>query len=364
MRDSSKEVGLRFKDLLTICVLSLTALPARGEEMSAARIEAAALAPITDQISFDRASREAILAYARALIEREEGPMEERAKVGKFLDRSWRELLDNYRRALATCSTCESVNTTGELRDLAARSRTMPGREAFYRTYLAEQSRLASLFPKVTSEIDVFNDNEITGSAFSDMTFLWTFDDGPGGRGGHTDRLIEVMNHAGLHGIFFALGERLDARRKAGDDLVGLYENQCLGSHGETHRSHAKWPEWQTSVTDSLAKAKSAAPASYVTAFRPPYGQRTADSGGFFRRHGIELVLWNIDSQDWQKQIDAQSAADRVIALMLLRRKGIILFHDIHPKARTAVPLIVQALKATQVKWMDCRHLPKANGAL
>jgi hypothetical protein len=37
---------------------------------------------------------------------------------------------------------------------------------------------------------------------------------------------------------------------------------------------------------------------------------------------------------------------------MLLWRKGIILFHDVHPKAEIAVPAINEYFKDCPVKWL------------
>ncbi|MDR3087982.1 MAG: polysaccharide deacetylase family protein [Azoarcus sp.] len=349
--------------LFGFCVLSAVALWAYGAsaDMTVARIDRNAYAPITDQASFDRASRQAILAFAKELsvYEREPGAARNTAtgSTGALIHRFWNDLLLNYKYALKTCSDCESVSTITDLRNLADKSQSDSMMSVFYKTYLLEQTRLASLFPRISSEIDVFNDNEITGSSFNDMEFLLSFDDGPTEKNGSTDRLIESLNRLNVHAVFFALGERLNARQKSTGDLANVYINQCLASHGQTHQSHAKLADWQTSVLGSLATAKTSAPAAFVNAFRPPYGQRKADSGNFFKQHNIKVVLWDIDSQDWQKQISAQNAADRIISLMLLRRKGIILFHDIHPKAFTAISEIVLTLKNTDIKWLDCKGI-------
>jgi peptidoglycan/xylan/chitin deacetylase (PgdA/CDA1 family) len=339
-----------------------------GAEMTVARIDRSAYAGITDQASFDRASRQAILAFTRELIAYENMVVAQKhrdrddlAGVERLLDRFWKELLANYQSALKTCADCEAAGTSDELRHLAAKAQVEPALREFYKAYLFEQFRLGALFQKVSSEIDVFNDNEITGAAFGDMAFLLSFDDGPSDRNGSSDRLIESLNRLGLHAVFFALGERLSLRQGKSGDLAKLFANQCLASHGQTHQSHAKLKEWQASVLDSLAMAKSAAPDAFANAFRPPYGQRRADSGDFFRRHGVKVVLWNIDSQDWHKKISAQDAVDRVVSLMLLRRKGIILFHDIHAKASVAIPRIFQTLENTAIQWLDCRNSPYGN---
>ncbi|MEI8394432.1 MAG: hypothetical protein WCF85_06835 [Rhodospirillaceae bacterium] len=42
--------------------------------------------------------------------------------------------------------------------------------------------------------------------------------------------------------------------------------------------------------------------------------------------------------QDWNGSVTADEAAQRVSILMRVWRRGVILFHDIHPKAARAVP--------------------------
>jgi len=359
----------KWRESIVLCLTCMAMSLAQGAEMPLAKIERDALPPLADQAAFDRASRQAILSYARELASYERAfraDVEFSAQikqhrvdpipVRRFINRTWQELLNNYRQALKTCGDCAPVATIDDLRRLADEAQIPAAQQAFYETYFAEQSRLGNLFRTTSSEIDTFNDNEIDGSTFADMSFMFSFDDGPSDQYGNTDRLIESLHRLDLHAVFFALGEKLVGRQGSKGDLAPLYANQCLASHGQKHQSHAKIADWQTSVLGSLDVAKAAAPEAWVAAFRPPYGQRKSDSGDFFKQHGIKVVLWNIDSQDWQKNIDAEHAANRVVALMLLKRKGIVLFHDIHAKAIVAVPGVVKALENTGVKWLDCRN--------
>jgi peptidoglycan/xylan/chitin deacetylase (PgdA/CDA1 family) len=91
-----------------------------------------------------------------------------------------------------------------------------------------------------------------------------------------------------------------------------------------------------------------------VAWFRPPYGQRLADSGSFFQQQQLHVGLWNIDSQDWSNKVSADAAGQRVLTLMLLWRRGVILFHDIHNKAQVAVPWLLQASQGSGLSWQNC----------
>ncbi|HTN30412.1 MAG TPA: hypothetical protein VL178_06210 [Pseudomonas sp.] len=45
-----------------------------------------------------------------------------------------------------------------------------------------------------------------------------------------------------------------------------------------------------------------------------------------------------------------------MLALMLIKRRGVLLFHDVHGKARDALPTVFAAL-GEAVSWPDCREL-------
>ena len=95
-------------------------------------------------------------------------------------------------------------------------------------------------------------------------------------------------------------------------------------------------------------------PALYRPHFRPPYGQRTPESGSYFQKESLRVSLWNIDSQDWNANVGGTAAGDRVLTLMLLWRRGTILFHDVHPKAATAVPRLLDATRDAGLIWDGC----------
>jgi peptidoglycan/xylan/chitin deacetylase (PgdA/CDA1 family) len=116
-------------------------------------------------------------------------------------------------------------------------------------------------------------------------------------------------------------------------------------------------PQWQASIASSSQLIHDTLADSYVPAFRPPYGQRPPDSGPYLRRRGLKLILWNIDSLDWNDSLSADDVEQRVMSLMLLWRRGIILFHDLHPRARMVVPRLVSWLARDDIAWVDCHQV-------
>ncbi|WP_211215083.1 polysaccharide deacetylase family protein [Algicola sagamiensis] len=224
--------------------------------------------------------------------------------------------------------------------------------EAFYRTYAFEQARLAALSPKITSEIETFSAAEITGHEMADKTFLLTFDDGPYEK--YTKPLVKDLNQMRIQALFFVMGEKIKGQSES--HLRGVYQNQCVGSHSFEHKSLPKEKEWDKHLQETKAEILNAQLSNTKEFwFRPPYGQRTQEQLDWLESQKDRVMLWNIDSQDWQKKLTDKEVQDRVVTLMLLWRKGIILFHDIHPKAGKIVPALENFRLQAQFNWASCR---------
>lgn len=329
--------------------------------------------------AFDRASRAEILAFAHALAEADGdddaalkarlGIKEvDRASLDRVRERLWNELARNYANASKGCGKneafCAPAGDAAALRKLAAAFTAAPDAKyqawydnaaVFHRAYRDELLRLAALFGRTNSEIDTMNANERRGDELPDRQFELTFDDGPSRAGGTSDGVAAMLKKNGLSATFYVLGERLDERIKANGAPAALYAGQCVGMHGWTHKSHARWAEWQGSVTQVKDLVKATVPDLYVPMFRPPYGQRTTDSGDWFKAQGIKVALWNIDSQDWNAKINTDQVGNRVLTLMLLWRHGVVLFHDVHAKGAVAVPWILEQTKGSGIAFGDCR---------
>lgn len=341
--------------------------------------------PVDRTAGFDRASRASLLVYARAL--RDAGADSDatlrtrlrlksidRDSLDRWLHAERSRALANYRLAARDCGegdwTCVAPGT-GFDSWAAAADKAMAAApaakrgwrgslEGFVSTYLDEQLRLAALFPKTSSEIGTFNAGEWTSEGMPDRTFQLSFDDGPTPAGGNTDDTLAMLRAHGQHALFFMLGGNLKQRVAAGGApaLKTAFRGQCVASHGWEHRSHAKWPEWQGSVRDTQALLHSTFDADTVSPyFRPPYAQRPADSGAFFASQKLQVALWNIDSQDWSAKMAVEALPERLIALMLIKRHGVLLFHDIHGKAAVALPQVF-ARTGGAVQWSDCRTFP------
>ena len=68
------------------------------------------------------------------------------------------------------------------------------------------------------------------------------------------------------------------------------------------------------------------------------------------------MALWDIDSEDEPGKLKADESANRVLTLMLLWRRGVIVFHDTQDKARIALPWLLHATAESGLGWQDCRE--------
>lgn len=341
---------------------------------------------INTQAGFDKASRAAQLIYLRNLHSMQtmtDGDMlaafkinsVNRNSVDQWINTELSLTLNNYQQAAKSCVAADwtCIEKPATLSDFlfkadawsvkipATASAWRDNLDAFTHTYIAEQMRLAALFPKVTSEIALFNNNEWTGANLADREFYLTFDDGPTKTQSTTDETLAMLKEQKKSAAFFVLGANFQTRINASsvDSVKAVYENQCVALHGWEHHSHAKWEQWQDSIARSQTLvANTIAKQNVLPLFRPPYGQRKNDSADFFKAQHLQVALWNIDSQDWNARVDASAVENRIVALMLIKRHGVILFHDIHPKAKLALPKIVADV-GNAVSWGDCHSLAK-----
>ncbi len=198
----------------------------------------------------------------------------------------------------------------------------------FIEEYAAEQQRLAKLQARYPSEIR-WTAEETVGWEMPDRTFQLTFDDGP--RAGISQPILDNLRQFGMPATFFVLGKRL---AEAGDKCPD-YSGFVVASHSYDHANLLDLSP--TALTDQFSKTEQQARRSglkLARIFRAPYGSRAQRELALMRRLGLRSTLWNVDSQDWQADMQARPGriASRTLALMLLHRHGIVLMHDVQPQ--------------------------------
>jgi polysaccharide deacetylase family sporulation protein PdaB len=166
-----------------------------------------------------------------------------------------------------------------------------------------------------------------------------TFDDGP-----HpevTPRVLDILRSQGVRATFFVLGNKVKQYPEIARRIVA--EGHQIANHSYSHPSFTKI---KPRSLDKQVKETTAVIESITgvtpTSIRPPYGalnDRVILS--LLEGHGLNIIMWNVDPQDWRKPgIDV--VVDRVVSQT--KPGAIILLHDIHKPTAEALPSILTNL--------------------
>ena len=181
---------------------------------------------------------------------------------------------------------------------------------------------------------------------------LFTFDDGP--NPGTTDRLLGMLDRAHYKAAFFVCGWRLETdeplRSRARAILRDAFSRgHIIGNHTVHHPNMATLsPEQVTYEIDHNAQVIEEVIGQRPHLFRPPYGSYSDIVRDHVERRHDELILWSIDSHDWQMVGDAQGVAMNVIRLIGNMAGGTVLLHDTHPWSVSAAQMIF--------RWIDTEN--------
>jgi peptidoglycan-N-acetylglucosamine deacetylase len=186
-----------------------------------------------------------------------------------------------------------------------------------------------------------------------------TFDDGPSPRA--TGKILALLNQYGAQATFFVLGDHLE--EYPGLVQTEIRDGEEVGNHSFDHprfpRCDMAAQERELERTQVDLDLLGYHPAELL--FRPPYSdynQRLVAYLGHTRRR---LVLWGIDSGDWQG-LSAETIAHNV--LDRVRPGAIIIFHDSDERERAnrtptieALKVILPALKAAGYRMVTISEL-------
>jgi len=168
-----------------------------------------------------------------------------------------------------------------------------------------------------------------------------TFDDGPDPR--WTPQVLDILAQYGVHATFFVMGSK--AARYP--ELIArmLAEGHSVQNHTHSH-------QWLTRLSVSRATTEIASGRDEITAaggvaprcLRPPFGAINTRVRGIAVAEHQEVVMWDVDPQDWR------NGADSVVR-NVLRYAGagdkVVLLHDGEgPVAGRSLPRIIEGLEA------------------
>ncbi len=162
------------------------------------------------------------------------------------------------------------------------------------------------------------------GDAGESVVYL-TFDDGP--HPTWTPQVLDTLARHGAVATFFVLGQSVVAYPELAARIVR--EGHEAENHTFDHASLAKIDRAafvaEVEDTDRALHAAVGEAVDPIACLRPPYGAIDADTRALAAELGKEIVLWNVDPQDWRRPGAAQIAQH---LLAHVRPGGILLMHD------------------------------------
>ncbi len=180
-----------------------------------------------------------------------------------------------------------------------------------------------------------------------------TFDDGPGP---YTPGVLAALNRLGVRGTFFVVGRQESAFHTA--TLAQLGRGHVIANHTENHPHLA-------ALSASDQHAELLAPIQWLASygvprpllFRPPYGSYDDTTIEQLRRLGMLMVLWSVDSRDYERP-GVEQIVEHVVSAA--RPGSIVLLHDgggDRSQTIAAIPRIVTLLRAKHYRLVTVPEL-------
>lgn len=174
---------------------------------------------------------------------------------------------------------------------------------------------------------------------------ILTFDDGP--HLGYTPVILDVLRHHKINAVFFVLGERMQI--PGARELIqrASAEGHLIGNHGFSHLDMRKLSPDQIRseilrTRELIAEFEPGHPL-----FRPPYGAFNSDVVETVTELGYEMLLWNVDPQDWNPARKPTAWVDAAIDQMGARQRSICICHDSQKTTAEGLDQLATRVKTT-----------------
>jgi peptidoglycan-N-acetylglucosamine deacetylase len=189
----------------------------------------------------------------------------------------------------------------------------------------------------------------------ADGEVVLTFDDGP--MRAYTRPILETLAAQCTKATFFMVGQMALADPEAVREVAR--RGHTIATHTWSHAKLPSAPEAhaQDEIELGFSAVQLALGKPIAPFFRFPYLRDSAYTLGHLKARQIATFAIDIDSRDFETR-DAPTVYERVMREVASKRKGIILFHDIHASTARALPRILEELHAHNFRVV---HLvPKA----
>ncbi|GAA4971955.1 polysaccharide deacetylase family protein [Algibacter aquimarinus] len=168
--------------------------------------------------------------------------------------------------------------------------------------------------------------NYIWDISTTSKTIYLTFDDGPTPK--ITDWTLKTLKDFNAKATFFCIGKNIEENPEIFQNI--LKEGHSIGNHTQNHMKG-----WKTSSKKYLKNIEEAKISiektnhysdKTVNLFRPPYGQITPKQGKKLMALGYKIIMWDVLSFDWDKNVSKKTCLENVISKT--REGSIVVFHD------------------------------------
>lgn len=186
--------------------------------------------------------------------------------------------------------------------------------------------------------------SELYGAGHGVREVVFSFDDGP--HAVNTPKLLDVLGNNGLKAVFFVVGQNLATAH--GKEIVKRMsaEGHYVGNHTYTHPNLTKLSEAQ--IRDEISKTATLIGDADrgIKLLRPPFGAHNQLVDQIAREMGYRVVLWNVDTNDWNPKYRAGAWVQLGLDQIEAREHSLVLAHDIHPTTVAKVDEFIAAVKA------------------
>lgn len=169
--------------------------------------------------------------------------------------------------------------------------------------------------------------------------------------------LLDVLRQHQLRVTFFPRGKWLEDHPQLLARI--LADGHEVGSHSHTHPDLTKISPERVEAEIALAKqalVRLAGERAFLPFYRPPYGAHNEVVNAALARHGYGwVVMWQVDSLDWQPQSTPESITARVLGR--LTDGGIALLHVGTHKTVQALPAILEGLAQRNLRVVRVSEL-------
>ncbi len=163
-----------------------------------------------------------------------------------------------------------------------------------------------------------------------------TFDDGP--HPVYTPQVLDILARYDAKATFFVLGSLAEAHPELIDRIVA--EGHTLANHSWAHQDLAQLSREQ--FDESIGRTEAVLGEHATACMRPPFGSMNENTRAWAADFGLEVILWDTDTVDWQKPgVDA--IADSIVDGARNGRTNILL-HDGGGDRTQSVQALDQAL--------------------